>query len=101
MVPGQTHAKELLPKRSLCTQHTVRPNNTEMSEFGAQKGLLQSHIKKLVAHAQKRTELPQRVSTKHFQRQDEGGTWLIAANFLVSESLFLASVHVGQVTLFL
>ena len=35
---------------------------------------------------------------KHFQRQDEGGVWLVVANFLVSESFVLAAALLGQVT---
>ena len=37
-------------------------------------------------------------SAKHFQRQDEGGVWLVVANFLVSESFVLAAALLGQVT---
>ena len=44
---------------------------------------------------------PRRVSARDFQRQGEGGTWLVAANFLVWVSFVLAVVHRGQVMMFL
>ena len=50
---------------SSCAPPTVRPNNTETSEFGAEKGLLQGHAKRWVARAQK-VPTPRRVSAKHF-----------------------------------
>ena len=41
----------MLPHAGFCVQHAVRPNNTEPSEFGAEKGLLQGHARRRVAHA--------------------------------------------------
>ena len=40
----------LLMNASLCARHTVRPNNTKTSEFGAEKGLLWGHARRLVAY---------------------------------------------------
>ena len=38
----------LIPNASLCAQRTVRPKDTKMtSEFGAEKGLLQGHARKM------------------------------------------------------
>ena len=47
----------------------------------------------------KKPGTPGRVSAKPFYRKDEGGAWLVVADFLVSESF--AAVLVGQVTMFL
>ena len=44
---------DVLLNSSLCAQHPARPNNTKMSEFGAEKILLQGHARKWVAHAAK------------------------------------------------
>ena len=43
----------LLPNSSPCAWRTARPNNTETSEFGADKGLLQGPARRRVAHALK------------------------------------------------
>ena len=43
----------LLLKANLCAQRTVRPNNTKTSESGAEKGLLQGHARRCMAHASK------------------------------------------------
>ena len=44
--------------------------HTEISEFGAKKGLLQGHAKRQVAHALKGAGLPfETVSAKHFKKQ--------------------------------
>ena len=49
----------VLSNASLCAQCTVRPNNTKTSEFGAEKGLLQGHARRRVAHALKTLNSPQ------------------------------------------
>ena len=66
----------------------MRPNNSKTSEFGAEKGLLQGHSRRQVAHALK-TLSHQRLSAKPFYRKYEGGTWLVAANFVVLNPLLL------------
>ena len=43
----------------------VRPNNTETSESGAEKGLLQHHARSWVAYAPQNPTLPKGVK-KHF-----------------------------------
>ena len=48
---------------------------TEMSEFGAEKGLLQDHARRQVAQATEKPRTPTRVLAKHFQRQGERGSW--------------------------
>ena len=48
----------------------------------------------------KKPQTPQKLSAKPFYRKGEGGVWLVVANFLVSDSLFLRSYH-GQVMTFL
>ena len=70
----------------------VRPNSTKTLEFGAQKGLLQGPARRWVAHALK-TPTPRELSAKPFYRKGEGGTWLVVADFLVSDPLFLRSGH--------
>ena len=39
-----------------------------------------------------KSQTPQRVSAKHFQRQGEGRTWLVVADFSVLESFVLVAV---------
>ena len=68
---------DVLLNSSLCAQHPARPNNTKMSEFGAEKILLQGHARKWVAHA-----------AKPFYKKGEEEMWLVVANFLVSDPLF-------------
>ena len=60
---------------SSCTQCPVRPNNTKTLEFGTEKGLLQGHARRRVAHVLK---LPHfgKLSAKPFSRKGEGGVWL-------------------------
>ena len=48
----------------------------------------------------KKPQTPQKLSAKPFYRKGEGGVWLVVANFLVSDSLFLRSGR-GQVMTFL
>ena len=36
-------------------------------------------------------QIPQRLSANPFHKKGKGGLWFVAANFLVSESLFLTS----------
>ena len=48
----------------------------------------------------KKTQTPPKLSAKPFYRTGEGGAWLVVAEFLVSDPLFLRSGH-GQVTMFL
>ena len=55
----------MLQNTSLCSQCWVRPNNTKMSEFGAEKVLLKGHARKLIAHALKSLD-SLRLSAKHF-----------------------------------
>ena len=45
-----------------------------------------------MAHALK-TPTPRELSAKPFYRKGEGGTWLVVADFLVSDPLFLRSGH--------
>ena len=49
---------DMLPNASSCAQCTVRPNATETSEFGAEKGLFQGYARRWVAHAQKTPNSP-------------------------------------------
>ena len=48
-----------------CAQHTMRPNTTKISEFGAEKGLLKGHARRQVTHALKNPIL-QKLSAKLF-----------------------------------
>ena len=52
----------LLSNASPRARHTVRPNNTKTLEFGAQKGLLQGHARRWVAHALKTLNSPKAFS---------------------------------------
>ena len=70
-----------------------------MSEFGAEKGLLQWHVKRWVAYAVK-TPNSLKASAKPSYRKGEGRGWLAVANFLVSDPLFLRPGH-GQIRMFL
>ena len=45
--------QKLLSNAISCTQHTVRPSNTNSSEFGTEKGLLQDHARRRVAYVLK------------------------------------------------
>ena len=56
-----------------------------MSEFGAEKGLLQGHVRYFVP---KNPGTFQRVSANHYYRSGERKAWLAVANFLVSENNF-------------
>ena len=47
---------------SLCAQCTMRPNNNKKAEFGAEKGLLQGHTRRQVAHASKTPNSPKAFS---------------------------------------
>ena len=38
----------MLPSTSLCAHHAVRANNVEMAKFGAEKGVLQDHGRRLL-----------------------------------------------------
>ena len=51
---------------SLCAQCTVSLNNTEISEFGAEKRLLQ-HVQGNSSLVLRKPHNPQRVSVKHFK----------------------------------
>lgn len=68
---------DVLLNSSLCAQHPARPNNTKMSESGAEKILLQGHARKWVARA-----------AKPFYKKGEEEMWSVVANFLVSDPLF-------------
>ena len=75
-------------------------NNTETSEFGTEKVLLQGHARRWVVHPLK-TQTPRKLLAKHFSRKGEGEVWVVAVNFLVPKSYVLAGVHIGQVIVFL
>ena len=78
----------------------MRPINTKTSEFGTEKGLLQIHIRRRVAHALRTLKLLKAFSKASLKGKGEGGVWLVVTNFLVSDSLFLRSSH-DQVAMFL
>ena len=56
--------------------------------------------KDMVGSCLKKPRTPRKLSAKPFYREGEGGMWLVVANFLVSDPLFLRSGHV-LVTMFL
>ena len=47
---GDGDMKAILSNENQFAKCTVRPNNTKTSEFGAQKGLLHDHARRLMAH---------------------------------------------------
>lgn len=53
-------------------QHTVRPNNTKMLEFGTEEDSLQGHAKKRVARALK-SQAPQSSQQSPFMRKVSEG----------------------------
>ena len=61
---------------SLCTQCTVRPNNTKA--FGAEKGFLQGHARRWMAQA---PQTPWELSAKPFSREEEGGASALLPTF--------------------
>ena len=67
----------------------VRSNNTKTLEFGAEKGLLQGHARRWVAHALRSTKLLKTFIKALLKAKGEGGTWLTVANFLVVRSFAL------------
>ena len=69
--------------------------------FGGQRKVYCRTVQKMGGLCPLKSQTPQRVSAKHFQRQGEERTWLVVADFLVLESFVLAAVHIGQVTMFL
>ena len=81
----------------MCLMHSEVKNNTKTSEFGAEKGLLQGHARRLVAQALKTPNSSRKLSAKHFYREDGGAGGgdggLVVANILVSDPLFLHSSH--------
>ena len=81
----------------MCLTHSEAKNNTKTSEFGAEKGLLQGHARRLVAQALKTPNSSRKLSAKHFYREDGGAgggdQGLVVANILVSDPLFLHSSH--------
>ena len=74
-------------------------NNTETSEFGTEKVLLQGHARRWVVHPLK-TQTPRKLLAKHFSRKGEGEVWVVAVNFLVSHPLFLRSGNATPVNLY-
>ena len=56
--------------------------------------------KEMNGSGHKNTQTPQRPSAKTFSRKEEGGVWIIIADFLVSNRLFLRSRY-GQVMMVL
>ena len=61
------------PNASSCAQCTVRPNNVEKSEFGAEKVLSQGHAVKLMAHAPKSPKPSEGFRQSIFKGQVGGG----------------------------
>ena len=80
------------------SQHTMRPNNSKMLEFGTEEGSLPGHAKRRVAHALK-TPRSLKLSAKPFSGKGKRGAWLVVATFLVSEPFFLMSGHYIPVNL--
>lgn len=79
----------LLPNISSCAWSLL--GQTETLEFEAEKGLLQGHAGRWVAHVPQ-TWTPQGFPGKHFDRQGEEGAWWVVENFLL-ESFILAAFH--------
>lgn len=73
----------------------VRPNNTKTSELRAEKRFTSWPCKKMDGSCLKNPKLTKLSEEKPFHRKREGGPWLIVANFLMSDHLFLRSGHNG------
>ena len=67
----------------------MRSNKTKTLEFGREKGLLQGHARRWVAHALRGTKLLKTFSKDLLKAKGKGGTWLTVANFLVVRSFAL------------
>ena len=83
----------LLNNTSLCAWYTVRPNNTTILEFGAEKG----PCKEMGGSCLKNSKGPEIFHQSPFKSQRWGRGVVSRANLLVSDPLFLRSGH-GQVT---
>ena len=79
----------------MCPMHS-EAKQTETSEFGAEKGLLQGHARRTGGLYPKNPELPKEFQQSIFKDNVRDG---VAANFLVLESFVLSAVHVGQVSM--
>ena len=68
----------MLPNASSCAQHTVRPSNTEMLEFGTENScLLQGHARRTDGSCPQTPELPKGFQQSIFKGQvREGHGWL-------------------------
>ena len=56
----------------------IEAKQTKMSQFRGEKGLLQGHIRRQVAHA------PKALNSSVFLKTGEGGMWFVGAHFLES-----------------
>lgn len=68
-------------------------------DFGTEKGLLQIHTRKWVADAL-RNPVSESFQQAPLKAKGEGRAWLVVANFLASDPLFLRSGR-DQGTMFL
>ena len=89
--------EKVLTNAGLCAQPTVRPNKPKLWSL---------EQRKFYCRAMQGEQAPQipnspKGFSKALLKQGEGGAWLVVADFLVSASFVLTSVHVGQVMMFL
>ena len=59
----------------------MRPISTKTSESGTEKGLLQIHTRRRVAHALRTLKLLKAFSKAFLKARGEGGAWLVVTNF--------------------
>ena len=88
--PRHSDSTPVTERQSVCLTHS---DNTKASEFGAEQGLLQG---RWVAHALKGLQLLESFQQSPFMGKVRGGAWVVVADFLVSDPLFLRLGH-GQV----
>ena len=77
---------------------TVRPNDTETMEFGAEEDLLQPHARRQVAGAPQ-TPNSSKCFSKALLKARGGKGEVGCCKFLVLESFVVAAVHRGQMFL--
>jgi len=82
----------------MCPTHS-EARQTETYDFGAQKGLLQGHSRRMGGSCPPRPHTLLGFQQSIFKGKVRGGLWLVVPNFLVWESFVLAAVHIGPVNL--
>ena len=86
----------LLPKCQCTCQMHSKGKQYPTVRIWNRESFIEGNARGWISHALKKTQTPQKPSAKTFYRKDEGGVWIMIANFLVSNPLLLRSGY-GQV----